>query len=248
MGLRSCILKTATPENLLEISRHNLKYLGCLVGYCRQMGLPLFRISSDVIPFASHPEVNFDWQHLLKNELSELAAEIAGKPYEMPIRVSMHPGQYTVLNSPHAGVVERAKEDLIFHANFLDVLGTPLSNKIVLHVGGAYGEKRAALDRFVGAFQTLPENVKNRIILENDERCFAIDDVLELCATLRIPAIFDVFHHSILHPKTGEMQDWLKKAGKTWGAGDGRQKIHYSQQLVPGKTACTRRILHSGHF
>ena len=83
-------------------------------------------------------------------------AALGRKARRHGIRLSMHPGQYTVLNSPDADVVERAKLDLAYHAAFLDALGMDASGKIVLHVGGAYGDKPRALERFANAYATLP--------------------------------------------------------------------------------------------
>lgn len=262
---RTCILKHASPENLLEISRYNLAALQRMVEYNRAQQIPLLRLSSDVIPLASHPNVQFDWQTLCAPELEALGRAIHGQkgspqseknncegcnsksalksaPRSMeagaehyPIRVSMHPGQYTVLNSPRFDVVERAVADLLFHASFLDALGVGNDAKIVLHVGGVYGDKKAALARFKTAFEQLPQCVVRRLVLENDEYSYAIDEVLALCEDLQIPAVFDVFHHSILAPKKGSTLDWLRQSAKTWKEHDGRQKIHYSQQLAAGK-------------
>ena len=270
-NIRSCILKNASPSNLLEISRHNLAALQRMVEYTRAQQIGLFRLSSDVIPLASHPDIQFDWQNLCGPELEALGQSIEGHSIEgqgierqgiegqkanpvnknnaahqktkaqelasqnNSIRVSMHPGQYTVLNSPHPEVVERAMADLLFHAQFLDALGVDESAKIILHVGGVYSDKSLALERFKASFKKLPECVVRRLVLENDEHCYAIDEVLNLCETLQVPAIFDVFHHSILAPKEGSYLDWLQQSAKTWKDKDGRQKIHYSQQLPKAK-------------
>ena len=125
-------LARADEEHLLRTSRQNLRALGVMLRYCRAEGIRLMRISSDVIPLASHPDVAFDWQVLLQDELAAMTTLIS----EAGVRVSMHPGQYTILNSPRASVVERAVEDLRFHADFLDAVGADPTAKIVLHLGG----------------------------------------------------------------------------------------------------------------
>ena len=151
------------------------------------------------------------------------------------MRVSFHPGQYTVLNSPDEDVVARAIEDLIYHDKILTALGTDATNKIVLHVGGIYGDKEAALDRFAENFQRLPESVQNRLIIENDDRLYNSEEVLELTNRLQIPSVFDNLHHAINPPPSGgDDRYWIAAAAKTWKARDGKQKIHYSQQ-APGK-------------
>lgn len=231
ISTKGCTLRYATPEKLLEVSRHNLAAARQMVEYNASYGLGLLRLSSDSIPLASHPLVNFDWVKLCKQELEMLGQSIKTHG----IRVSMHPGQYTVLNSPDAMVVERSVADLVFHTNFLDALGLDSSAKIILHVGGVYGDKPNALERFMVECRNLPKNVQDRLVLENDERSYAIHEVLNLCDKLQLPAVFDVFHHSLLPSPGGGMLDWLDRAAQTWRATDGRQKIHYSQQMIGEK-------------
>lgn len=224
-------LARADEEHLLRTSRQNLRALGVMLRYCRAEGIRLMRISSDVIPLASHPDVAFDWQVLLQDELAAMTTLIS----EAGVRVSMHPGQYTILNSPRASVVERAVEDLRFHADFLDAVGADPTAKIVLHLGGGYGDKPAALGRLTKNLETLPGPIRNRLALENDERIYTIEDVLAVCAEFSLPAVFDVYHHSINPPPHGGTLGWLDKAALTWGGENGRQKIHYSQQWPGGK-------------
>lgn len=224
-------LARVDKEQLLRASRQNLRALGVMLRYCRAEGIRLMRISSDVIPLASHPDVPFNWQSLLQNELAAIGTLIA----EAGVRVSMHPGQYTILNSPRADVVERAVDDLRFHSDFLDAVGANPAAKIILHLGGGYGDKPAALKRLTKNLETLPARIRSRLALENDERVYTIEDVLAVCGEFSLPALFDVHHHSINPPPHGTMPDWLDKAALTWGGENGRQKIHYSQQRPGGK-------------
>ena len=224
-------LARADEEHLLRASRHNLRAFGVMLRYCRAEGIRLMRISSDVIPLASHPEVTFDWRTLLCDELAAIKDLIA----ETGARVSMHPGQYTILNSPRADVVERAVADLRFHADFLDAVGADPAARIILHLGGGYGDKRAALKRLTKSLETLPAYIRKRLALENDERVYTIEDVLAVCGEFSLPAVFDVHHHSINPPAYGTTPGWLDKAALTWGGESGRQKIHYSQQWPGGK-------------
>ena len=224
-------LARADEENLLRVSRHNLHALGVMLRYCRDEGIRLMRISSDIIPLASHPDVAFDWKGLLQKEL----AAVKNLIYDAGVRVSMHPGQYTILNSSRDEVVERAVDDLRFHADFLDAVGADGTARIILHLGGGYGDKPAALRKLAGNLETLPDHIRNRLALENDERIYTIEDVLTICGAFSLPAIFDVYHHSINQPALGTMRVWLDKAALTWEGGHGRQKIHYSQQWSGGK-------------
>lgn len=227
----SLTLSRASRDNLLAVSRNNLGALATMLRYCRSESLALMRISSDCIPLASHEAIDFDWQAELRPEFESLAALAR----QSGVRLSMHPGQYTVLNSPREDVVRKAVADLAYHAAFLDALQTGPECRIILHLGGGYGDKTAALQRLRDNLSALPDGILQRLALENDERIYTIEDVLAVCRDFALPAIFDVFHHELNPPPHGDMQHWLDRAGATWSARSGRQKIHYSQQLAGGK-------------
>ena len=232
LSLKSCTLKNATPDKLEEITAYNLDILEKILEYNIRNRIQLFRISSDIVPFASKKEVIFPWQDLMKEKLER----IGEKAKENQIRLSMHPGQYTVLNSPDPDVVERAVLDLVYHTEFLDLCHMKSDCKIILHIGGAYGDKITAKERFIKNYKLLPQNVKNRLVIENDDKIYHIQDVLEIADQLGIPVIFDVFHHEVNPPiEKKTMLEWLSIVKKTWQKKDGIPKIHYSQQLLHGK-------------
>jgi UV DNA damage endonuclease len=225
-GMRGCILKNASPERLDELVESNLQTLSRMLDYNAARGIKLFRISSDIIPFGSHPEVHYPWWDKHADHLAKLGDKIRAQD----IRVSMHPGQYTVLNAMDEKIVERAVEDLEYHARFLDQLGLDARHKIILHVGGIYGDVEPSIMRFSKHYRDLSSQVKNRLVLENDEK-YNIAQVLQLCEELQLPAVFDVFHHQC-NPAPGEVDlyAWLDRSHPRWLAVDGVQKIHYSQQ------------------
>nr|WP_321293137.1 UV DNA damage repair endonuclease UvsE [uncultured Trichococcus sp.] len=230
-NIRSVMQRNATPEKLTEVTAHNLEALEKMVDYNIANDIRLYRSSSDLIPFGSSPVNTLDWPEIHKEAFERIGAKIR----KNGMRVSLHPGQYTVLNSPTEGVVQRAIEDLIYHDKILTALCTDTTNKIVLHIGGIYGDKEAALDRFTENFQKLPEAVQNRLIIENDDKLYNIEDVLTLANQLQIPAVYDNLHHAINPPPSGGTDPyWIAEAKKTWKAANGKQKIHYSQQ-APGK-------------
>lgn len=230
-NIRSVMQRNATPEKMTEVTAHNLEALEKMIDYNIANDIRLYRISSDLIPFGSSPVNALDWPEIHKEAFERIGAKIR----KSGMRVSLHPGQYTVLNSPTEDVVERAITDLIYHDKILTALGTDTKNKIVLHVGGIYGDKEVALDRFADNFQRLPESVQNRLIIENDDRCYNIEEVVGLAYRVQIPAVYDNLHHAINPPPSrGNDQYWIAETKKTWKAADGRQKIHYSQQ-APSK-------------
>ena len=237
--LTAITLARATHENMRNVCRHNLRALETMLRYCAEAHIPLMRISSDIIPLASHPQNSFDWQRELHEELASVRATLA----QTGIRVSMHPGQYTVLNSPRQDVVDRAVDDLTFHADFLDALGADGSARIILHLGGGYGDRASALDRLTDNLLALPPQVLGRVSLENDERVFNIEDALAVCGKCGLPAIFDVFHHSLNAPAFGTQAYWIDRAMESWCPHHGRPKLHYSQQLAGGKPGMHSRSI-----
>ena len=228
-SFKSCTKKYATNENLKNIISSNLEVLYRLLEYNKAHGIGLFRISSDIIPFGSSPLNPLDWSLDFCKEWELLG----GLVRESKIRVSMHPGQYTVLNSPIHDVVDRAIQDLIYHEKVLSNLLTDSKSKIILHVGGAYGDKPLALERFSENYTKLPPSVKSRLVIENDDRIYNIEEVLSLGEKLSIPVVFDNLHHAVNPTKEdrGEAY-WIERAFETWREVDGGQKIHYSQQNI----------------
>lgn len=226
-NMKNCTLKNATEERLLSLIKHNLDSLEILIDYNIQNGIRLFRISSDLIPFGSSLAQKLPWREIYAEKL----ADIGGKIRESGMRVSMHPGQYTVLNSPDPLVVERAVDDLRYHAGVLDGLSLGSSHKIILHLGGAYGDKELAKRRFSERYRELPESIRKRLVLENDDKLFHIVDILDVASTNGIPAIYDTLHNEVNPAERSKCDaDWIRICAGTWKQEDGRQKIHYSQQ------------------
>ncbi len=232
-NFRTCRMKDASNKNLREIISHNLASLDRIIDYNIKNDISLFRISSDIIPFGSSPVNELAWWDIFADELKS----IGDKAKEFGMRLSMHPGQYTVLNSLDEDVVARAVDDLAYHARFLDALGLDSTSKMILHIGGVYGNKEAALSRFKNNYLKLDEAIKARLVIENDDKSYNIAEVLELGYELDIPVVYDNLHNEILgfDPSKSDSY-WIKKAKETWKSKDGKQKIHYSQQALGKRT------------
>jgi len=226
-NFKSCIAKNVDEEKLADLVSHNLNALENIIDYNIKNNIRLFRISSDLIPFGSSPINVLLWEKIFSSKFSEIGEKIS----KSGMRVSMHPGQYTVLNSPNVEVVNRAIDDLKYHTKVLDSLGVGREHKIVLHIGGVYNDKNNAIERFINNYSLLGRNVKERLVIENDDKSYNINDVLEIGIKLKIPVIFDNLHNKI-NPYDKEKNDeyWINEAKKTWREKDGYQKIHYSQQ------------------
>lgn len=222
---RKTVLKKFREEKFINLVSENLRDLKHILEYNISNHIFLFRISSDIIPFGSHLINNIEWKKLFARQLQEIGDFIKRNK----IRVSMHPGQYTVLNSPKKEVLENSIRDIEYHCNFLDSLSLDYTHKIVIHLGGEYGDKSAALKRFINNFYLLSDSAKKRLVIENDEKIFNIDNILQVSMPLGIPAIFDYFHHTI-NPTDQSLENIMGKVSSTWKESDGPVKIHYSEQ------------------
>lgn len=226
-NLRSCNSKNASEEKLLEIITYNLKSLKNTINFNINNQIKLFRISSDLIPFGSSDVNSIPWWDIFANEFKEIGEKIKSSG----IRVSMHPGQYTVLNSDDEEVVKKATRDLNYHSKVLDSLMVPKSNKIIIHIGGVYQDKEQSVKRFIANYKMLSDSVKSRLVIENDDKSYNISEVLEIGKKLNMPVVFDNLHNKV-NPSPIEKSEvcWIEECRKTWKDDDGKQKIHYSQQ------------------
>lgn len=222
---RTCRLQNATPLHLKELALANLAGLHKVLNWNLSHDIMLFRISSGIIPLASHPKARWPWRQELRQQISTLGD--FAKEHSM--RLSMHPGQYTVLNSPRTDVAAAAAAELSYHADFLDAMGLAIEHKIILHVGGVYGDRQASSRRFSENFRNLPENVKNRLVIENDEHNYGVDDVLHLCDYLSIPMVFDYLHYQA-YSRRPLKHGLMDRVCGTWSQIDGLPEMHYSTQ------------------
>ena len=148
------------------------------------------------------------------------------------LRLTTHPGQFNVLTSPHEHVVENCVTDLTIHGEVFDMMGlsrTPY-NKINIHVGGVYGDKQSALDRFCKNFERLPDSVKTRLTVENDDKatCYSVEDLYHgVYRRIGLPIVFDYHHHRFCPGDLTE-QAAVELAASTWPEGI-KPCFHYSE-------------------
>ncbi len=227
---RTLRLANATPERLRELTAANLDALEAILCWNAENGIEVFRVTSNLIPFGSHPANALAWWDEFGERLAELGELIARSGG----RVSTHPGQFTVLSSKRPEVVAAALAELEYHDRLLTALRLDGSHKIVLHVGSGAADPAAAARRFAAAFARLSDGARRRLVLENDER-WPLTLVLDLACRLDIPVVFDAFHHA-LAPSLEDLdvRDAVLAAGESWQPSDGRQEVHFSTQ-EPGK-------------
>ena len=218
-------LKSYSENLLIEKINNNLDCLLKILKYNREHNILFFRISSDLIPFASHPVCTYDWKKQFKEKIKNIGYFIR----ENQIRISMHPDQFTLINSPDEDIFKRSKRELQYHADILALMGLDSSAKIQIHVGGVYGDKEKSITRFIKRYKKLSKKIKEHLVIENDEKSYCLADCLNLSARINIPVLFDVFHHSLYNNKES-----LKAAfvlfSKTWSLRDGVPLVDYSSQ------------------
>ena len=188
---RRILLKDFSKDKFFSITKQNLDDLQKILEWNIKNNIYLFRIGSDIIPLGSHEINNISWQKGFKDNLETIGTFINNNN----IRVSMHPGQYTVINTPKEDVLYKSIKDIEYHCEFLDSLKVDYKNKIILHIGGVYGDKKLAKENFLKGFKKLSDSSKKRLVIENDERNFSLDDVLDISSKLNIPVIFDNLHN-----------------------------------------------------
>ena len=218
-------LASFNDERFFATVSSNLSCFRQILAWNVTQDILFFRISSDIIPFASHPVCRAPWQEYFSEELGHIGHSIR----DAGIRISMHPDQFIILNSPDERIVSRSVDELAYHATLLDLMGLGTQAKIQLHVGGHYGDSQESIARFVRVYDTLDPAIRRHLVIENDETRFSATDCLEISEQTGIPVLLDVFHHACYNngEETGDMLD---ATGRTWGADDGIPMVDYSSQ------------------
>ncbi len=218
-------LKNYSKERLESTIEANLNCLQKILEFNKDNKILFFRITSDLIPFASHPILDFEWKKHFKTAFEDLGAFIR----KNKMRITMHPGQYTVLNSINEKVYESSLKELFYHVDVLDLINLDYSAKIQIHVGGVYGDKKASMERFINRYFRLDNKIKNRLVIENDDKNYTLSDCLKINEKASIPIIFDVYHHQCNN--LGEqIKEAFKRVSDTWKEKDGIPIIHYSSE------------------
>jgi UV DNA damage endonuclease len=225
---RTVRLANATPRRLAEVLALNLDALARILRWNLEHRVEVFRLSSNIVPLATHPAVRLDWQERFADRFAELG-QLASS-----IRLSTHPGPYTVLGSADPRVAAAACVELQYHCDLLRSLGTDTTSKIVVHLGGGGGDRAAWKERVIRNARRLPPEVRERLAFEHDER-WSLLEALDIAAAVGVPVVFDAFHHQ-LQPSLPDLttRQALNEAARTWTAQDGRPEVHFSTQ-APGR-------------
>lgn len=212
----------ARLKKLRQVMQSNFFNLMDLLSYNVEHQIFLYRLPSEFVPLATHPiAADWDWAREFAWDFQKAGEYIR----KHAIRMTAHPGHFSIVNTEKPIVLESTIADFSYHARVFDLLGLDANSVLVTHIGGLYGDKQSSLDRFAANFALLPDHVRQRLVVENDDTSFTMTDALELCERLGIPMVFDYHHHMCL--SNGE--DWteyLPRIIRTWG--NRTPKMHMS--------------------
>ncbi|KAG1051340.1 hypothetical protein G6F43_006444 [Rhizopus delemar] len=231
---RTCRLSNALSkgvEYLQELSLQNIADLKKLIQWNEENNIKFMRISSDIFPFATHEKAGYDID-FAKDALAEVGA--LARKYNH--RLTTHPGQFNQLVSLTPKVIVNTIRELKHHAKMMDLMGLDKDSIMIIHMGGVYGDKEAAIARFEQEYVNLPENVKRRLVLENDELGYSVSDLLPVCQKLSIPLVLDWHHHYINPGTVTDLVSLLPTINKIWTDKGIKPKQHYSESRRGAKT------------
>ncbi|MBS4539919.1 UV DNA damage repair endonuclease UvsE [Clostridium sp. D2Q-11] len=210
-------LKKITKENLINTKR--------ILLYNVASDIKVYRLSSRLVPLVTHSDV-IDWDYT--KEFQEIYKSISKIINDNKLRVSMHPDHFTIISSPKDNVVEKSIEILEYHNNIMSSMDlSPQDGKLVLHIGGKYDGKEKTKKRFVENFLKLPEDIKSRIIVENDDKIYDVEDVLEVCRETKVPMVLDIHHHWC-NNRDKPIGEYLEEIFNTWKSQPFPPKVHLS--------------------
>ena len=229
---RSMIRRTFDSKGIVYASEKTLSNcsdLEKIVKWNINNGYKFFRVTSNLAPWKSE----YRWDEMPDIEQIRKHLWSAGTMANTHnLRLTSHPGPFNVLTSPHPHVVENCVKDLTDHGDVFDMMNlsrTPY-NKINIHIGGAYGDKESAMKRFCENFELLPDSVKSRLTVENDDRAsmYSVKDLYYgVYKRIGIPIVFDYHHHKFCSGDMSE-QEALEMAISTWPS-DITPVVHYSE-------------------
>ncbi|GGD99364.1 hypothetical protein GCM10011390_17710 [Aureimonas endophytica] len=220
--LKSNDSRRAASDPHLKVS---LGYLDQILDHLDRHDIRMYRMSSDIAPYATHPDMP-QFHAMVKESAAELAA-FGRKAKQLDIRLSFHPSQFVVLNSPDPDLVAKSAWDLASQAEMLDLMELGPEAVLVIHVGGTYGDVPASRERWARTWPTLPEPVRRRLVLEHDDLRFSAEDVLWIHERTGVRLIFDYQHFWCLNPERADLRQTLERVLATWPEGQ-QPKLHFS--------------------
>jgi len=226
--------REVAEQRLWDIMVHNIQSYYNLIEYVGGLTneLRMVRLGSDILPVYTQRDWCYFWQLPdVRNYCEANLARVGTLARSLDVRLSMHPGQFTVLASDTPDIVDRSIEEFEYHTDVIRWMGYGRQFqdfKCNVHISGRQGPAGIK-----SAFKRLSPEARNCITIENDENKWGIDDSLELANTLAL--VLDIHHHWC---REGEYisatDDRFKRIIDSWRGV--RPTIHYSvsrEDLLP---------------
>jgi len=196
-----------------------------ILRYLDEANIRMYRISSDFAPYVTHPDM--PWFRGQIDECLDELAEVGALARGYGIRLSFHPSQYIVLNSPDEEIARHSIEDYKAQGRMLDAMGQGSEAVVVTHIGGVYGDRAGSMERFISRCERLPGETRRRLVVENDDASYSVADVLRVSRATGIPVVFDYLHHMNYNPGRLGIREAVERSLATWPSGV-QPKIHFS--------------------
>lgn len=238
---RTCIAKTFTQRGqsyINELVNSNLESVLKILEWNEKKNIKLYRLSSSMFPQITNKNFISEGDKYAYdiNQFSDTLKRIGQYAHEHGHRLTFHPGQYNQVGAIDPKVYQSTIRDLSYHADVLDIMGCDQNSVMVVHGGGRYNDKETTIKRWVEQYFQLPDNVKERLVLENCEFSYSIEDTLRISSLIKeqcgrgIPCVFDTHHHQIYPEKLYIDEYYLEDILDTWNQCGIIPKFHISEQ------------------
>lgn len=209
-------------KKLKEVTYSNLEALEKILKYNIDHNIHFYRITSNLIPLATHPDVMWDYKKYFRQDFLNLGNIIK----KSNMRIDSHPDHFNVINSTRESVIQSTLINLSNSVDIFELMDYKLG-KMVIHIGSSQGGKEESIKRFIRNFNNFPRRIQERLILENDDKVFTAKDVLLICKALKVPMVLDIHHHNCKN-EGEDIGDLLEEIFNTWNDESIPPKLHFS--------------------
>ena len=209
-------------KKLKEVTYSNLEALEVILNYNIGHKIHFYRITSNLIPLATHPDVMWDYKKYFRQDFLKLGNIIK----KSNMRIDSHPDHFNVINSTRESVIQSTLINLSNSVDIFELMDYKLG-KMVIHIGSSQGGKEESIKRFIRNFNNFPRRIQERLILENDDKVFTAKDILRICKALKVPMVLDIHHHNCKN-EGEDIGDLLDDIFNTWNDESIPPKLHFS--------------------
>ena len=228
-----------------QLALQNVKDLCKIISWNNQNDIKVYRMSSAMFPWMSEYDIKDlpDYEQICK--LLKGAGQLAMKHNQ---RLGFHPGPFNQLASKNPSVVEKTIKELNQHSEIMDIMELPASHyaHINIHIGAAFGDKEASMQRWCNQFKNLNENTKKRLVVEVDDKpnMYHTQDLYDgVYKKIGVPITFDYLHHYCNPGKLSE-QEAIDICVSTWQV---KPCFHYSSSKQLNEDKAAKLLAHADY-